>query len=180
MGANVISVSLKDLPGVLDRTDKLAFEAVKYGARAGAQRGRSHIVRKTPRDQGQLAASWKVNRGSGDVLAELINDAPHISIVELGARPHKVSREGWLAIYEWVRRHFRGGELGGGGSMRPRRDGSVDPAIASITWGIVKKIEKVGQKPTFFVLNELPTLRELMAAELDLAFARLAARGGKK
>lgn len=185
MGANLISVTLKELPGALDKGDAAIRAAVAFGARAGAERGRAYIVSKTPTDLGQLRASWKVRKGAGDVFAELVNDAPHIAIVELGARPHMVSAEGWAAIYEWVRRHHRGGKLGGAGSMRPRRTLAApvgpfkgdDPEISAITWGIVRKIQKYGQPATLFVLNSLDTLRTLMATELARALER--AKGGR-
>jgi hypothetical protein len=40
-------------------------------------------------------------------VAITFNDAPHIGVLECGARPHPVSLEGQRAIYEWVERHFR-------------------------------------------------------------------------
>ncbi len=123
--------------------------------------------------------------GIGATLAELVNDAPTIAIVELGARPHRISPEGWLALYEWVRRHYRtagGGAyvLGGAGRMvRPSRvdptrpfQGS-DPRITVITNAIAWKIRKHGQKPTFFVRNSLDDLRQLMAVELVRAIAQV-------
>lgn len=205
---NTIRIGLEQLPEALDLNERTVRRAVAVGALAGAHRGRALIVRRTPTDQGQLRASWKVKPGAeefdgvGANLAELINDAPHISVVELGARPHKVSREGWLAIYEWVRRHYRGAmtgagvvvyTLGGAGKMRPRSLGrnkkgqfhgeNLDPDIERITWAIVTKIRKHGQKPTLFVRNSVDELRDVMAYELNReigrAVARLKPRGGK-
>ncbi|HUS27605.1 MAG TPA: HK97 gp10 family phage protein [Kofleriaceae bacterium] len=192
--SNTIRVGLDQLPASLDLGERTIRRAISRGALAGAHRGRAVMVRATPTDQGQLRASWKVKAGAeefdgvGANLAELINDAPHISIVELGARPHAVSREGWEAIYDWVRRHFRseGGVhvLGGGGRMVARsKDGRRDPRIEAITWGIVRKIKKYGQKPTLFVRNNVDTLREVMAyelqRELQRAIANLTPKGGK-
>lgn len=194
--SNTIRVGLGQLPAQLDLGEKTIRRAIARGALAGAHRGRALMVRNTPTDQGQLRASWKVKPGVHEFsgvsqdLAELINDAPHISIVELGARPHAVSREGWEAIYEWVRRHFRGGVMGGSGSMRPRMRGAggrfakdgKDPVIAGITWAIVRKIKKYGQKPTLFVRNSVDDLRVVMAHELDREIKRAVAelKGGSK
>lgn len=187
MGAdmsNSIRVGLDKLPDALDLGERTVRRAIARGALAGAHRGRAIMVRNTPTDQGQLRASWKVKpgvhefRGISQELAELINDAPHISIVELGARPHKVSREGWEAIYEWVRRHFRsaiGGAyvLGGAGKMTARsKDGKHDPRVAAITWAIVGKIKRYGQKPTLFVRNSVDDLREVMGYELEREIKR--------
>ncbi len=186
---SVMRIAIEDLPAELEATDARMRSAISYGARAGAERGRAFMVKHTPADLGQLKASWKVktvpapNVLGGDVtLAELINDAPHAAIVEFGARPHKVSAEGWQAIYEWARRHFRSES----GRMRPRPRNTgpdrafrgPDPVIASITWAIVRKIGKVGQKATFFVLNNLPALRGILAEEMAIQIERAQKSGG--
>lgn len=197
-----VKVSLEDLPNALMLGDENIRQAVEKGTQAGAHRGRALIVRRTPTDQGQLRASWRVVvsavrkgvEGFADVkLAELINDAPHITIVELGARPHTVNPEGWTAIYEWVRRHFRsagGGvyAMGSAGRMVPRGKSPIkgpwkgdDPRVEAITNAIVWRIRKYGQKPTLFVRNSVDELRDVMAKELNTALARVksGARGGK-
>lgn len=189
---NRITVPLDKLPDALDLNERTVRRAIAVGALAGAHRGRALIVRRTPVDQAQLRASWKVKPGAdefdgaGEKLAELINDAPHMPTVELGARPHKVSREGWLAIYEWVRRHYRGAvtgagvkvyTLGGAGTMRPRKNnGGLDPEIERITWAIVTKIKKYGQKATLFVRNSVDDLREVMGYELHREIGRAIAK----
>jgi hypothetical protein len=183
--SNVIRIGVDQLPDALDTSEKTIRRAIAVGALAGAHRGRALMVRKTPTDQGQLRASWKVTPGVHEFagitadLATLINDAPHIAMVELGARPHKVNPEGWAAIYEWVRRHFRGGKLGGKGRMRPRGKGAVvgpfkgdDPEISAITNAIVWKIRKHGQKATLFVRNSVDELKALMATELQREIKR--------
>jgi len=196
----VISVDLAKLPAALDRGERRVRRAVAAGALAGAHSGRAAIVKRTPVDLGQLKASWKVTAGAKEFtgpetqLAELANDAPTVGIVELGARPHKVSPEAWAAIYQWVRRHFRGGKLGGKGRMRPQPrdqagrfsgggDGIVgpfkgaDPLISKITNAIAWKLRTKGQRPTFFVRNSLDELRNLMAIELERAIAAAVAAG---
>lgn len=189
MASNVIAISLDQLPTALDQGEERIRRAITYGAIAGAHRGRALIVKRTPTDMGQLRGSWKVKEhptaiAGSATLAELINDAPHIALVELGSRPHKVSAEGWAALYEWVRRHYRnaggtGGQfrLGGSGRMKPRRAAVAgpfrgdDPDLTSITWAIVNKIKREGTKPTLFVYNSLPELAAVMATELDRAIA---------
>ena len=189
MAANVISVPIEHLGDALEQGEERIRNAITYGAIAGAHRGRAYIVPITPSDLGQLRASWKVKEhptaiAGSATLAELINDAPHIAVVELGARPHKVSAEGWAAIYEWVRRHYRnaggvGGQfrLGGTGRMKraappPGPFRGADPDVTSITWAIVQKIKKEGQRATLFVRNAIPQLTEIMAYELNRAIAQ--------
>lgn len=187
----VIKATAKGLPAMLARKHKSIARAIARGALAGAERGRALIVRKTPVDQGQLKASWKVLPGSptalqgefkrGTLLAELLNTAPHAGIVERGARPHTVSAEGWLAIYDWVVRHRQ--ELGlvtATGKARRVRKGRVavhqgldkggvglDSQIAGITWAIVKKIQREGSKATYFVRGNLEDLRAVVQREVD-------------
>lgn len=186
MGA-VISVDLARLTAALDSGEARIRRAIASGALAGAHRGRALMAKRTPVDMGPLKAGWRVRPGAKEftgpeaTLAELVNDAPHLAFVELGTRPHKVSPEAWLAIYEWVRRHYRGGKLGGKGRMRAPRDFTVedarrpfhgpDPVIMQITNAIAWRIRREGSKPTFFVRRSLDELRDLMAAELERAIA---------
>lgn len=182
---SVISIGLDALPEALARGEKRMRQAIARGALAGAHRGRAVIVKRTPTDMGQLRASWRVKPGAEEFsgletdLATLVNDAPHIAMVELGSRPHRVSPEGWAAIYAWVHRHYRGGQLGGTGATRRRsRKGpgpgpfqGDDPVIAKITNAIVWRIRRYGTKPRLFVKNSLDELRAVMAAELERAMA---------
>jgi hypothetical protein len=186
VGTNVITIGIEQLPAALRRGEKRFERALYRGLRMGAERGRGIIVPRTPTDLGQLRASWKVK--AAELVAELLNDAPHAGIVELGARPHKVSAEGWQALYEWVRRHP---ELYG--QKRPRTKVSatleqqaqlgpfkgLDPEISSITWAIVKKIQKYGQKPTYFVRNSLEVLRKALQLEVERQLERAVAKGGQ-
>jgi hypothetical protein len=186
MGTNVITIGIDQLPRALQQGEKRFEKALSRGLRMGAERGRGIMVRRTPMDLGQLRASWKVK--AHDMVAELINDAPHAGIVELGARPHKVNAEGWQALYEWVRRHP---ELYG--ASRPRKQVSattaqaatlgpfkgLDPEITRITWAIAKKIEKYGQKPTFFVQQSLDVLEKALIKEVERQLARATAKGGE-
>lgn len=199
MGA-VVKLGIDELPGALDLGEQRIRRAVVQGTLAGAHRGRAIIVNRTPTDQGPMRAAWKVKPGAheftgfSETLAELINDAPQISTVELGARPHAVNPEGWQAIYEWVRRHYRsaaGGvyTLGGAGRMVKRGKAAVtgpfkgdDPRVEAITNAIVWKIRKHGQKATLFVRNSIDDLHAVMATELQRHLAQAnkdAAKGGK-
>jgi hypothetical protein len=194
---SVIGVTEDQLPRLLDLGERRIRRAVASGALAGAHRGRAVIVKRTPVDRGPLKAGWRVKPGATEffgpdtTLAELRNDAPHLAFVEIGTRPHAVSPEGWLAIYEWVRRHFRGGELGGRGRMRKPRDFTVedlrgpfrgpDPVISRITNAIVMRIRRKGTKPTFFVRNSIEELQAVMVAELLRAIGKVEAEiGGRR
>jgi hypothetical protein len=161
--AGHIAIRFQDLPKALQKREKAVRAAIQRGAEKGARAGMSLLIRKTPVDQGELKASWKVTTGGGR-LATLTNTAPHVGIVELGARPHPVNREGWDAIYEWARRHFTVSPTGQ--RRRVAKATGADPELSRITWGIVKKIEKYGQAPTYFVRNAMPEVQRLAVAAI--------------
>jgi hypothetical protein len=108
------------------------------------------------------------------VAATLENNAPHAGIIEHGARPHPVSAEGFLNIFDWAWRH---GMRGRSRSRRKKAETWVAPGYeirffgneipaAKAALGIVRKINREGQKPTYFIRNELPKLGRIMNAEV--------------
>jgi hypothetical protein len=194
---SVVTINIRDLPNQLRKDEGRLREAIARGARAGAERGRAFIAKKTPIDLGQLKVGWKVKASvpkipeSGELtLTTLVNDAPHAGVVELGARPHAVNPAGWAAIYEWVRRHpelyVRAGRKNNAawqgpnkprtrspkreaGPMRPFH--GPDPEIAAITNAIVWKIRHHGQKPTYFIRRNLDGIAKAMLMEIARAIA---------
>lgn len=163
-------------------------QGVNDGLRLAAARGRTHLVRRTPVDTGQVKNAWKVTGGLG--AWEVENDAPHAGIVERGARPHTVSQEGIAAIEQWVLRHFKAGirsvarqrkKYGARATYGPkskRRVRSLEQQYAhEIAVKIANKIRREGQKPTFFVRDSLPALREYVGAEVKRMLRRVAGSG---
>lgn len=155
--------------------------AIVKGARSGANAGKAILVKRSPKDTGQLKAAWRVSRGEGMDLAQIYNDAPHAGVVEAGARPHPVSAEGRKAINEWVRRHFgfvgskkRGtrravgrNQVTVGGKVRMRSSTMEQyRELDKIADAIVHKLETKGQKPTYFVRNSVEDIRAVMMAEV--------------
>src|SRR5262245_18169728 len=103
------TITSKELSKALSREAKGVRRKIERGALRAAHRGKALLVRKTDEkgitDLGQFKNSFQVERGAArGIVAELWNDAPHAGIIELGPRPHPVSREGWEAIREWVAR----------------------------------------------------------------------------
>lgn len=189
----VIEIPISELPAALARTERNVRRAIARGALAGAHRGRAVVVKVTPVDMGPMKARWRVDPGTADfeggldgVLATLTNDSPYIGAVELGSRPHPVSPAGWTAIYEWVRRHYRGGKLGGKGRMRSRKGPTEpgpfrgdDPVIAAVTKSIVWRIRTKGTPARLFVKNAIPEIRRVMIDEIKRALATAEADGEK-
>jgi hypothetical protein len=95
LGARLRS-DANELPGVIQRA---MFSA--------AQRGKAFIVSKSPVDRGILKNAWRVVKMSDGVM--LINDQPYAGVMEQGARPFKISREGREALAAWVMRKLLNG-----------------------------------------------------------------------
>jgi len=140
-----IKVDIRDLHKYLARDIKKATKAIEEGQAAAAQRGRTVLVRKTPVDTGQMKGAWKAGKDY------IHNDAPHAGIVEKGARPHKVSRAGIESLTEWARRQL----------------GLPDDQAKSVAWAVAKKLEKEGQKGTFFVEELTPKIAKMLQQEVE-------------
>ncbi len=197
---SVVTINIRDLPDALRRDEARVRAAIARGARAGAERGRAFIAKRTPTDLGQLKASWKVIPGptvvppSGTLtLTQLQNTAPHAGVVEMGARPHAVNPEGWAAIYEWVRRHpemythsgsRRNAAWQGPNKPKMRQNRKMlgpigpfkgpDPEISAITNAIVGKLKRDGQKPTYFIRKNLDGIAKAMLTEIARSLAQAA------
>ncbi len=140
-------------------------EAVMAGARRGARGARAVLVIRSPKDRGNFKAAWRSKsflRKSGEI-ARVSNDAPYAGIIERGARPHGVNKEGREALFHWVRRHF---------------SDSTEEEQIGITYAIINKIRLKGQKPTLFVRKSLPDLRKLLTMETERALKQQAGRTG--
>ena len=81
----------------------------------------------------------------------IVNSAPHVGILELGARPHPVSAEGIAALTRWAQT-----QLG----LLPEEARQAAHAIA---W----KIRKHGAKPAYFVRDSIPDLAQAMGRAIN-------------
>lgn len=169
----VIPIRPEMLAAELRARMKQTPEVVNRGLRLGAERGRSRMVRITPRDLGQARNSWRVRvvpKGS-----ELVNDAPHIGILEKGARPHPVSREGIEALTRWALRKIdlssskdvhgpvQRGKGGRSALVKSARQQMAEGVAHAIAW----KLRHHGQKPTYFIRNEMDRLTTYAKQEVD-------------
>lgn len=180
--------------GARVRADKVgAPKAVNRALFSALQRGKAHLVGKTPVDRGILRNAWKVIRLSTGG-AELVNDQPYAGIQERGARPFKISPAGIWALKGWVMRMFKAGRMfpegartriiwkkswdkklaqATGRSMIKRTlkkrftKPQLEAQAEEIAYRIAKSFEKYGMKGKRFVWKELPKLAELMEAEIN-------------
>lgn len=153
-------------------TDANIRRCVEQAARAAAHRLKAHLVAETSRlgvvDMGIYKNSFVVRDKT------VTNEAPHAGIIELGARPHKVSLQGVIAIAEWVVRKLRLRKE----RTTAQRSRSKDPTkthsmrrlkwpeAMKIAWAIAKKIEREGQKPRHIMRDALPQARAFFHHEL--------------
>lgn len=175
-----VVISAKDLPDELRRREAAIRQAIVRGIRSGARRGRATLVRKTPKDQGLMKAAWRdtaTGSGVGEV-AEVLNDAPYAGVVEMGARPHAVSEEGQLAIFEWAKRNmanFIGVERHR--FVKRRFKSLLDMEAKEIADAIVWRIRKHGQPPTYFIRGSLEQLSREALQEVDREIQAVAKQG---
>ena len=64
MATRVIRINARDVARASSEMSRDVLQAIRKGTNRGAERARAMIVRRGPRDQGQLRASWHVKKGS--------------------------------------------------------------------------------------------------------------------
>lgn len=162
----VVRIKAKDFAKDLKRRTLATNRAVADGMRLGAERAKGILIRRTPTDTGRMRNSWKVRstgaRRGGLREYELINDAPYAGVIEHGARPHSVNREGVAAITAWARRKF---------------PSANEQQLRGIVWGIVNNLKRKGQRPTFFVRDSRKDIASAVKSEVD---RRISALTGKR
>lgn len=205
-----IRIDFSRLGDELARFERRFPKAVERGLVAAAHRARRLMVQRHssgryPVYLGQMRAGWAVRRVPGG--AEMYNDAPHAGIVEEGARPHKVSKEGREAIKRWVlkklgaslssianqeatarfRKLTKGAGRGRVGDavrtfakdMRQEAaKSSIERQADAITWGIVEKLRAEGQKGLFVLKKSMPEIEKYIGQEVDRALDWTTKGGG--
>lgn len=153
-----IRIKIEDLPRVLAEDNRQLKKQVLESVHATARNGKTLLQTKTPVSFGTLRASWDTEFSG--IGATIKNDAPYAATIEGGATPHGVSRRGIDNIIFWAMQKF----------------GITSDEAKDVAFGIAKKIQKQGQRGTFFVRNSLPELKVLFEKELKLRIFRH--RGG--
>ena len=141
---SVKKIDIGELAFEMVKDNKARKWAVEKGIERAAHRGRALLVKKTPVDRGNMKAAWK----AGDDY--IYNGAPYAGIVEEGARPHKVNREGIEALTGWAGRVL----------------GVSETEAESVAWAIAKKIEKEGQEGLFIVKDSMGDLKRFAMEEI--------------
>lgn len=179
-------VQPQDIPGILESHAVLVPAAVRAGSLKAAHRARATLVRVSPVDTGQFKNSWRVIESTGTTLGIRVdNDAPHAGIIELGARPHKVNREGIEALTLWAKRNIVFKQLAAakksnatiqdtwaGKRERALAVDAVEKQARAIAFAIAKKIEKHGQKGLYLVQNRMGDFTKWTAQEVSREVAK--------
>jgi hypothetical protein len=183
-------------------SDEIVVDAKNFAAvfrarelkRAGALRGAlveaanegvgivtASINANVGRDTGGLVASVHVEK-QGDAV-EVVVDAPHAGVIELGARPHWAPLQ---PLIDWVRRHaasfnitvvpkkkFRKlsatidpkyqGRRNAALARRKAAEDKSDALVEAIARGIQRKIADRGSPPHWFMKRSLPAMRDALA-----------------
>ncbi len=192
---STISLSSSQLAARLRADATGAPKAVLKAMKSAAQRGRAFMVSKSPVYRGILRNAWKVIKVS-DQQINLENDQPYAGVLERGARPFKLSKEGLEALTLWVKRKVLGGNFrrvksGGSTTHLPWKEAravqtaarkagkaykaqakwALDDEAKSIAFAIAKKWARDGKQGKFFIRNNIQRLAELMQDEMDRVLA---------
>lgn len=153
--STVIKITPDQLSAALAKENARVKKNVHLASRAAAMKLKTYLVAKTDEmgitDLGIYKSSFNV------VENTVSNDAPHAGIVELGARPHPVSKEGQEAIKRWAMRKL----------------GLEEKEAERATFLICRKIRKHGQKGRYVMRDSLDKALEFFKEE----FARIMKSG---
>lgn len=150
-----VRVTPEGLPRALARRFRGIAKVVNRGIERGAQRGKTLLVRRTPKDTGFMKAAWMVSKVPP---YSIYNEASYAGVIELGARPHSMGREGIANLALWAKRVL----------------GVSEKEATSVAFAIAHKLRTKGQKPTYFVRNSMEELRGLLAQAMVTEVSRYA------
>lgn len=143
-----IKIAPDELASALRKEGMRIREAVIKAAKAAALRLKAYLVRQTDKlgitYQGVYKGGFRATDNS------VVNTAPHAGLVELGARPHKVSKEGRESIKKWAMIKL----------------GLSEAEAESASWGIAKTIEMVGQEGYYVMRDAVPMAVKFYKDEL--------------
>jgi len=148
----IVRIDARQLGNAMRAERRDVRSAGEKAARAAAQRYKTFLVNETDRrgitDRGIYKNAWRVIPVPGGVL--LSNDSPHAGIVEAGARPHPVSREGVEAIARWC----------------VRKLGLQRSEAMSAAYAIADHIRRYGQKGQWIVRDTIGVARRFFGEEI--------------
>lgn len=157
----VFRLDMRQFARDLERRVKEIPREVKRGVIAGAKEGRMVLKSENPKDTGKMREDWSVSSKEGKrIRVKLFNDTPYAGIVEVGARPHAMNAAGIESVKNWAIRKL----------------GATPQEAERIAYSVSRKIQRQGQKPTYFVRENLEKIVEKTANEVGYKLTQLANR----
>lgn len=148
----IINIRPQQLGSALRADAVRVRRTMPRAAYAAAMRLGAHVANEIDRrgitDQGILKGSVRARRTATGATMEVT--APHAGMVELGTRPHRVSKAAREAIARWA----------------VRKLGLSERDAQRAAWFIGQKIEREGTAPTYVVRDSLPAARRFFAEEM--------------
>lgn len=155
----ITRIRADQLPRVLRAEGHKVARAIPKAARASAYRLRALCIERTNAlcitDTGLFKNAWRVGGASSGTLAQVYNDAPYAGVIEMGARPHAVSKEGREAITRWAMRKL----------------GLDEVEAKRVAYLVAQKLKNEGQKGHFIARDAVPQAREYFAQEIERLLA---------
>lgn len=138
-------VNLSDFAKVLKADNAERLEKLRQATIEGIAQSIPDLVRLSPVDTGQYAASWDFEETEQGAIVG--NYAPHAAIIEYGARPFTPPIKPLLA---WAKRVLN--------------DSSQPPDYSSQVWALAKytqnKISEFGMEPKHILESMIPVIIE--------------------
>lgn len=177
----IVDVKPGDIAARIREDDEKRRKAIWSAVVEATHLGLEVIIKDAPKDTKELVRSGHVvltNTGT-----EIVFDAPHAVVVELGSRPHMPPLE---PLVEWVKRHATKLGIGKAPTFRySKKEGPPtrkrmarylerfadwEGEVVKVAQAIRYKIARDGTRPTHFVRSKLPKLarilRELIAVRI--------------
>lgn len=155
-----IKITAAQLGPTITRKLKEVNQGILRAVTNAAEFGKAASIKKTSDsgvvDRGLFKNSWDAKTLRNG--AEIRNDCPYASVIEVGSRPHWAP---FKAIYGWARRKF------GGDEVETRR----------IARAVQRKIARSGTKPHFIAKSLLPAIKKELKRECDRIVEQVARKG---
>jgi len=145
-------IKLSDFAGELKNFREKSSLEIKNATKIGVFRSLQDLVRNSPVDTGEYAASWDFTETEKSII--LGNFSPHAPIIELGARPFTPPIGPLLA---WAKRVLQ--------------DPSQPPEYSDEVWALARgtqnKIKKVGMMPRHVLQKAIPGIIDNILKEIE-------------
>lgn len=160
-------VSLKGAGAAFRADHKRNVDAVHRGLLEGALLGEQVVAKATPSDTANTRARWQVIQTPSG--ADLVNDSPIATFLELGTRPHVAPL---MPLVRWVARK-RGVSLSGA-----TRLADVPPEIVAAARGLREKIAREGGKRYGMISKNLEKLSNISKRRVEKALSNVRRKKG--